>query len=66
MNKWTQKGQSHQIILALDLIGLKFNDIFLIKFFRLNLIESEGPMSVKLGPVPDHEMKKIIKGFEVI
>lgn len=61
INKCQSKNQSHQIIVALDLIALNFNDILTIHFFflKFNLTMSDDLMGKKLGINPNHRMKKV-------
>lgn len=54
MNKGQPKIYSHNKILAIDLIALKFSGLLTIDFLKFNLMVDKGLKRLKLGLVPDH------------
>lgn len=60
---FTHKGHAknlpHLIILALQLVGSKFNCLLTINFLRFNPKNSNDSMSMKLGLVSNYEKIKV-------
>lgn len=56
MDKSSPKNQPNQIILALNLTTLTFNDMLTIDYFRLNSTVNDDLISAKLDHILDHRI----------
>ena len=59
MDKVTPNDQPLQMIVALGLTALNFNDILTVDVSGFNPLVSEGSMSIKLVLMLDHGMTSI-------